>query len=434
VNQRSLQQRLSSTLSAALLLAAVLAGSMSFWLAYEDATETQDDLLRQVAGAAAGASRARAPAGATQAEPEARLLVLHFPQDARPGWMPAALSAGLHTLAAPGGPMRLFAAGRPGGAQTVAGQATAISDDLAFDSAMRTLIPFILLIPVQALLTLRIVRAELAPVNRLAQRFETHAAGQPVSLGDAELPMEIAPFARAIDGLMTRVNLLLLRQRRFVADAAHELRSPLTAIDLQAQNLQRAATLEDMRARLPPLREGIARARRLAEQMLSLAHVEADSATSQAPAAPVAVDLLALARELVAAAMPLAQQAGIDLGFERSGAVRVDGSPEALRRIMGNAIDNALAYTPAGGQVSVVVARINGAALFEVIDDGPGIAAADRARVFDAFVRLPGAQGIGSGLGLSIALEAARKLGGSLSLHERPGRSGLIVRYLQTHL
>ncbi len=425
MNKRSLQRQLSITLSAALLLAAVLAASMSFWLAYQDATESQDELLRQVAVAAAGASQAKAPPGT---EPEARLLVLHFPADARPAWIPAGLGAGMHTLRAPGGPMRLFAAGPAGGVQTLAGQPTAVSDDLAFDSAMRTLIPFILLIPVQALLTLRIVRFELAPVDRLARRFETHAAGQPVPMADADLPLEIAPFARAIDGLMTRVNLLLRQQKRFVADAAHELRSPLTAIDLQAQNLQRAASLDEMRARLPPLLEGIARARRLAEQMLSLAHVEAGSASAQGET----VDLLALARELVAAAMPLARQAGIDLGFERSGAVQVDGTPDTLRRIMGNAIDNALAYTPAGGQVSVVVGRSGGAALFEVIDDGPGIAAPDRARVFDAFVRLPGAPGTGSGLGLSIAQEAARKLGGTLSLHERPGRNGLIVRYLQT--
>jgi two-component system OmpR family sensor kinase len=421
----SLQQHLSITLSAALLLAAVLAGSMSFWLAYEDATETQDELLRQVASAVATPARGKANDGAARLEAESRLLVLHLPQDVRPPWLPATLMPGLHTVPAPGGAMRVFLAARADGGQTVIGQATASSDDLASDSALRTLIPFLLLIPVQALLTLRIVRAELAPVNRLARRLDAHAADQPVMVGDAEIPIEIIPFAKAIDGLMARVNLLVRQQRRFVADAAHELRGPLTAIDLQAQNLERASTLGDMRERLPPLLDGIARARRLTEQMLSLAHVEAGSHGL------VPVDLEALAREVVAAAMPLAGTRGIDLGFERSCPVRVAGAPDVLRRIIGNAIDNALAYTPRGGQVSVTVDSAGADALFEVVDDGPGIVAADRARVFDAFVRLPGARGVGSGLGLAIALEAARKLGGELSLHERQGFTGLVLRYKQ---
>lgn len=412
---RSLQKNLSLTLSGALLLAALLAASVSFWLAYDEAAEAQDDLLRQVA--AVGASDDPAASG-TPADPDARLIVLHLPHDARPAWLPAALAPGMQTLDTPAGAVRAWVVAQNAGTQTLVAQSTAMTRELALDSALRILLPLLLLIPVQAMLILRIVRTGLAPLHRLARQLDSQAAGQAAALPTAGIPTEVLPFVGAI-------NDILQRQRRFIAGAAHELRTPLTALHLQAQNLAGAASLEDVHARLQPLQDGVARARRLAEQMLSLVHAGSSSDSARV------VDLQGLARELVALLVPVCRADRIDIGFLRCVPVDIVGNADHVRQIIRNALENAIAYTPPGGQVSVDLYLDADCAVLDVIYDGPGIAPADRARAFDPFVRLPGAVGFGSGIGLAIAREAARSLHGDVSLHDRAARPGLLFRYQQ---
>ncbi len=410
---RSLQRRLSLTLSGALLLAALLAAAVSFWLAYDEAAEAQDDVLRQVAAVDAAAQTATA-------DPDARLIVLHLPRDSRPGWLPAALAPGMHTLTTPTGPVRACVVARAAGQHTVVAQSTAITNELATDSALRILLPLLLLIPVQAFLIVRLVRTGLAPIHSLARQLDNRAAGQAGALPTDGIPAEITPFVDAM-------NDLLQRQRRFIADAAHELRTPLTALHLQAQNLDGAASIESMRARLQPLQEGVARARRLTEQMLDLASVAAGAQP------PAVVDLQDVARELVALFLPLCLKHRIDIGFGRSTPVKVIGSADHVRQVLRNALDNAIRYTPPDGQVTLDIYCDAGCAVVDVTDDGPGIPAAERARVFDPFVRLPGAVGVGSGIGLAIAREAARGLGGNVTLHDRTRGTGLVFRYTQRH-
>jgi two-component system OmpR family sensor kinase len=413
-------------LAGAVLLAALLAAAISFGLAYIEAREFQDDMLRQVAAISAGPG----PQAGSRAEPgvgdaESRLSVLHLPADPHPAWLPEGVTPGWHTLHSGGGEVRVYIAGRSPGGRTVVAQQTEVRNEIASDSALRTLIPFLLLMPVLGWLVVRIVRRELAPVIRLAHSLDAQPADRPDKLADDRIPAEIAPFVHAINRLLERVNTLMRQQRRFIADAAHELRSPLTAIQLQVWNVSNAGSAEAMRERLGPLRDGIERARRLTEQLLNLAKVQAgDSATT-------AVDLLALARELVAEFMPLAEHNKIDIGFDQVIPIFVLTSPDLLRQILRNALENALNYTPAGGQVSIRLSEQDGDGIIEVIDDGPGVPDAERERVFDSFYRLPGSRGQGSGIGLAIARASAVRLGGSISLHGRPGRDGLVFRYRQ---
>jgi two-component system OmpR family sensor kinase len=210
-----------------------------------------------------------------------------------------------------------------------------------------------------------------------------------------------------------------------VADAAHELRGPLTALSLQAQNLERAGSLEAVRERLAPLKTGLERAQRLTEQLLSLAKAQSHADER------IEIDVSRTIRALIAEHLPLAHARGIDLGMEEGGKRTIRGSPDVLRLILGNAVDNALRYTPSGGVVTVRVAIEGEDVVIEVIDTGPGIPAAERSRAFDAFHRLEGSTGSGSGLGLAIARDAALRLGGVVSLHDRPDRAGLVFRYRQ---
>jgi two-component system OmpR family sensor kinase len=139
----------------------------------------------------------------------------------------------------------------------------------------------------------------------------------------------------------------------------------------------------------------------------------------------------AMARELIAEYLPLSDARQIDLGLDEIAPLSLHAEPDALRLILRNALENALKYTPEGGEVTLRLIPEDGSAIIEIVDTGPGIPVSERARVFDSFYRMPGTAGIGSGLGLAIAREAAIRLGGSVSLHKRENGCGLIFRYQQ---
>ncbi len=426
---RSLERHLSRTLALAIVMAGLVAGSASFVFAYLEAQEYQDDTLRQIAALAKsqGKGPALGGAGALQ-DQESQVVVLRLPRDPRPQWLPADLPAGFHTLAGPDGQMRVFAREDGHGGRIAAAQATDMRDETAINSGLRTLAPLAFLLPLLVWLSIRIVRRELAPVRRLAQTLDEQRAERPQALPNEDIPDEITPFVRAINRLLERVNRLIDEQRRFIADAAHELRSPLTALSLQAQNMEKAETLETMRQRAAPLRAGIDRARRLTEQLLSLAGSQAGSP------APEAVDVSKMARELLAEYLPVAEARSIDIGLQDTGNVVLAADPQMLRLVLKNALDNALRYTPPHGEITLSIHTEEELAVIEVIDSGPGIPAGERDRVFDPFYRIEGAGGEGSGLGLAIVRDAVARLGGTVSLHDKPGGPGLVFRYRQLRI
>ncbi|NNM69281.1 MAG: two-component sensor histidine kinase [Gallionella sp.] len=431
--KRSLQRQLSLVLGSAILCAGLLAAIASFRLAYSEAKEFQDDMLRQIAAMSAG-SAANSPASITDgqylpdtalADPESRVTILHLPSDTRPDWLTGDLSAGLHTLNVGADHLRVFVRDGPAGTRTVVFQLTDARDEIAADSAWRTLIPLLLLLPVLAWLIVRIIRHELAPVTLLAKSLDEQPADHLHPLADHDIPREIAPFVHAINRLLGRVNHLVAQQRRFIADAAHELRSPLTALSLQAQNLRQADTLEAVQTRVTPLQAGIERARQLTEQLLTLARTQAETQGE------VLVDVPAMARALIAEYLPMAEAKHIDLGLEEVTRLQVRASPDTLPLILKNALENALKYTPENGVVTLRLLSDADSAVIEVVDNGPGIPAPERERVFDAFYRMPDSSGQGSGLGLAIAREAAVRSGGVVSLHDRGMEPGTVFRYRQ---
>jgi len=224
----------------------------------------------------------------------------------------------------------------------------------------------------------------------------------------------------ALNDLLGRLRAALERERAFMADAAHELRTPLTALHLQMGMLARASGDLERAAAMETLSAGVQRAIRLVEQMLALARQE-----PRAEAQRVAVRLDDVAREIVAELVPLADAGRIDLGVSAAQPASVYADQDALRTLLRNLVDNAVRYTPAGGRVDVSVEELAGAtrgARLTVSDDGPGIPAAERARVFDRFYRRAGTSPPGSGLGLSIVSTIAQGHGASITLAD--GSSG----------
>ncbi|ACF12232.1 integral membrane sensor signal transduction histidine kinase [Chlorobaculum parvum NCIB 8327] len=428
----SLQKRLTVMLAGMIVAVALIASATSFYFAYEEAKEFQDNTLRQIAMLQGGDTAesvvlngiGHSPALVTTIDPETRIRILHFQQESAPAWFAGALAPGFHTLRERGEPMRVFII-RSSSSVAAVVQPTETRDDLATSSALHTLVPGLLMLPVMALLVMLIVRSGLKPLTTLSHLLDEQSPDQPEPLPEHDLPEEMMPFVHSINRQLARISVLIGQQRRFIADAAHELRSPLTALSLQAENLRQAGSADEMRARLAPLQSGIERARQLTAQLLNLARVQAQ------PTEGVPVDLPALARELIAEYLPLAEARGIDLGLDEPGAMLLDGNPESFTLILKNGLENALNYTQKGGTVTVRLAIENGDGVMEVIDDGPGIPESERERVFDAFYRSPGSGQPGSGLGLTIAREAARTIGGDLRLLPGPNGRGTVFRYRQ---
>lgn len=291
--------------------------------------------------------------------------------------------------------------------------------------AVRTLAPFGLLVPVLGLIVWLAVGRALQPLQRLARAVKARRVNALEPLSDERLPDEVRPLVGSLNDLLVRLTGALDRERAFMADAAHELRTPLTALHLQLGALARAGTESERSEAMGKLSEGVQRAIRLVEQMLALAR-------QQPRAEPVHTQfaLDELGREVVAELVPLADARQIDLGMSEAHSVMVRGERDAVATLIRNLVDNAVRYTPCGGRVDVSVERsasVPAQAVVRVMDNGPGIAPDERARVFDRFYRRPGTGSPGSGLGLAIVKAIATAHGASVELGDGADGRGLAV-------
>ncbi|MEZ2349766.1 ATP-binding protein [Caballeronia sp. RCC_10] len=309
-------------------------------------------------------------------------------------------------------------------------QPLSIRNRVAAGVAWRTLWPLVLLLPLLGLAIWIIVGQGLAPLQRVTRALDTRHPEALDPLSDQRLPQEVRPLVRALNALLSRLSTALDTQKAFVADAAHELRTPLAAVKIQAQLVARAEDDATRREALADLNEGIARATRLAEQLLALARSEPDG-----KAVAKAVDLRALLDDCVRAYVLVAEERGVDLGIEASEPATVVGDPDSLRVMFNNLIDNATKYTPRGGRVDVCLKVRDGRPIVEIADTGPGIPADERERVFDRFYRVGQSANrartdvAGSGLGLAIVRRIADQHRASVELAESAaGGLKVIVR------
>lgn len=288
-----------------------------------------------------------------------------------------------------------------------------------------------LLIVVALVVALLATRRAVKPVETLGEAIRARPDDDLTAVQAPDLPYEVVPLVDAINLHMDRIGRMVEARRRFITDAAHQLRTPLAVLNTQSEYALRQERIDDMRPAVVALHRSLSSAIRLTNQLLSLSRAEPINglALNRQP-----VDLAALAREMVIELLPLAGQKQIDLGYDGDAdrALTVSGQPVMLREMIANLIDNAVRYTPAGGVVTVAVGRAEGPgnggeALLTVTDSGPGIPAGERERVFQRFVRLDTADHQGSGLGLAIVREIVLGHAGRISLDDAPGGRGLRV-------
>lgn len=431
--KRSIQWRLAWGLSTAIVLMALLAGAVSFYTAFSEANEMQDDMLRQVAALLRQQpTQAWVPTDrhgqAADTDSHLRVQALPTPdQAAKPGALalPGDLADGLHTLSLyDDDRYRVLAVTLADGRRFAVAQPTQPRDDIALNSALLAVLPLLVLVPVLLLMVTLLVRSLLRPIARLAQAIDGRSEQDRQLLQVSNLPTEIRPFVSAINRLLTRVGEAMASQQRFVADAAHELRSPLTALSLQAERLAAVEMPQEARQRLLILRQGIERGIKLLEQLLALARAQA----ADDPAVQ-AVSVQLVLRQVLEALLPLAQERGVDVGMIDGPDAWVQVPQLALFTLVRNVTDNAIRYTPPGGQVDLQVQAVAGTVVLEIEDNGPGIPADERQRVLDPFYRLLGTEQSGSGLGLSIVSTLAQRMCAQLTLGDATSHPhGLKVR------
>ncbi|QGZ63690.1 sensor histidine kinase [Paraburkholderia acidisoli] len=289
--------------------------------------------------------------------------------------------------------------------------------------AFWSLLPVLALLPLLVLTIAVTVRLSLRPMERVGRRAAKVDLHDLKPLEAAQAPVELRPFVESINRMIERLSVLVNAERKFIADAAHELRSPISAMQLQIDNL-RDAPPGQYPERLDELRRGVARTGSLVSQLLGLARAEIGSAERVL----VNVPLPALVTEVLADLLPLADARGIDLGVERLDEVSVRATETDLRILVRNLVDNAIRYGHEGARVDIAVRHEGSHVRIDVIDEGPGIAPADLPRVFDRFFRAAGHDTPGSGLGLAIAQALAQSYRGRVTLeNRRDGTTGVVA-------
>ncbi len=425
---RSLRAGLFIWLTTIIILTGALGAVLVYKWAFGEAMELQDSVLIQLASLAQNVSfTGGQPLQGVEEDTDVWLIELgktpRGPADDRQLF---GLKDGLHIATRKSQPIRALVRTRSDGSRFAVAQPTAVRDDTARDTAVRTLLPVAALIPCLMLVTALVIARSLRPVVGLAGDLNARSADDLTPLPLADAPSELHPFIRSINGLLVRIKLLMDQQRRFIADAAHELRTPITALSLQAENLE-AVELPDLaRDRVAALGQGMRRTKHLLEQLLALARNEAVVVDPREM--PLAT-LDGIAKEVLADLLPYALERGVDLGFQLIEPITVHAEPVMLATTLRSLLDNALRATPRGGHVDIGVYPQNGLATLQIEDTGPGIAPFDLERVFEPFFRGSNPEGEGSGLGLSIVKRVVQRLGGSIALENiiGPGRTGLRV-------
>ncbi len=297
---------------------------------------------------------------------------------------------------------------------------------LAVERASTALAPVLILMPLAFLVLWMLSGAMSRAVQDIGRQASLQDPHNLTEISLERVPAELKPMVVSFNSLLTRLRDAFAMKRQLVQDAAHELRTPITALALQMENLRRDMPEGACAQSLAQLEAGVHRSARMVDQLLKM------SRQGDAPVEPpTRVDLHAQVRESINALIVQADQRNIDLGMVDDGLqgeAVLSCAAGDFRSALDNLIENALRYTPEGGVVDVRVATEKGKAVIEVIDTGPGIPTELMGRVFDRFFRVPGSIARGSGLGLAIAQSAAQRCGLRIVLRNRGDRSGLIAR------
>lgn len=427
----SLRARLLFFLLAAIAVGALVQGAIAYRSTLQQADDIFDSLLQRTAlslGTGDGLLRMGPAHAKGSATPMADDLIIQIwtpdgvrvfnSRSRRP--LPDQIILGFADAEVEGSTYRVYSLATPFQVIQVA-QDMQVRKRMAGALAWRTVAPIAAAAPLLMLIVWCVVSGSLRPVKRARAQVADRRPEDLSPINVPDLPDEIRPLMQELNLLLERMRGAFAQQKQFVGDAAHELRSPLAALNLQLQSLRRASDDDSRRVAEQRLAAGIERATRLVEQLLSMARHENNA--EQPPAETV--DLADVVRLALSETLPAANAK--DIGIELQGAPQamVRGHRDDLVLLARNLLDNAIKYTPAGGHIAIRLDTPPEGARLLIDDNGPGIPPAERARVFDRFYRLDGNTQPGSGLGLAIARAIAQRHNAAITLEDVPDGPGL---------
>ena len=417
--KHSLQLQLSLTITVLLLIIALISGSLSFYETYHQTHKIQDDLLRQIA---AYINPSQPLPKSQKSKNDARIHIRTSTQQAPDKKaLPEAshLPDGFHTLTEADGDdtYRVYIQTTEQG-KIIIYQENEYRDDLAQSIAWHSTIPILTTIPLAIALLVWQIRRALRPLRQQSQELQQRQAANLAPLNPQAAPSEIQGFIHAINQLLNRTHQAMQQQQRFIADAAHELRTPTTALSLQAERLSEHNLPPELKEQIGSLKTTIQRSHQLQEQLLTLARSQAspeqpNSEQAQTPSTPIQPIFQRIIQDL----HPLAQAKDQDIGVTSSENPSLPINEIDLYTLIKTLADNAIRYTPRSSQIDLSTQSQQGSTTIIIEDNGNGIPPAERQRVFDPFYRILGSGEQGTGLGLSIAQTIAQRHGGTISLH-----------------
>lgn len=420
--KQSLQVKISLALICMLLPLSILAGIFSYYDTYHETQEVQDDLLRQVANYL----------DPSDADDEKHSLdndnkiSVQFPNTPNPiVSLPEQISDGLHTIQADDDDdyYRVYTRNTKQGRIAVM-QESDYREELAEMAAVQSILPMLLALPLIILLTVWITHRAMRSVKTLSNDLEQRQINDLSPMDTKAIPSEIQGFVVAINNLLQRTDENVRQQQRFIADAAHELRSPMTALSLQAERLNNMQLSAEAREQSALLQQSIQRNRHLLEQLLSLARAQAPE--TQRP--KTLISLQNQFRRVLQELMPLALAKGQDIGVAVENDCQIHADDTEIYTLIKTFTDNAIRYTSKGGRIDLGFDETAEYLNIWVEDDGPGIPPSERQRVIDPFYRILGTEQQGTGLGLSIANTIVKRHQGRLKLADsRRFDSGLLI-------
>lgn len=445
IQQKSLQRELYRWIIISALILVVLASAISGILAFKQARELQDNTLKEISQLVKNGqlnfsefndarnqrrekSKKRRFKKYKDDDDEETTIIIHEIGKSQllPG-LSDDIEDGLQTIRLNGDGWRVLTITQADNHRRFSiAQPTELRNEIAFSSAMSALLPILFLVSIMLIAINIILRRQFKSLRLLSMTIDQQDGTQLKALSDKNIPLEVVPFVDSINSLISRVKQVMQKQQRFIADAAHELRTPITALSLQAENLKQANNESERETRRQNLQQGFDRLGKLVSQLLDLARLQ-----SSADVESQNISFNDIVKNTIADLYPLAESAEIDLGmlkYEEN--INVTDQNGRLGQLIQNAIDNAIHYTPKNGKVDISLFKEGNKAVFLVEDTGIGIPEEDLDQVMEPFYRVLESGKPGNGLGLAISHEIAERLNGEISLSNRED-GGLSFRYEQ---